>query len=118
MDEAAAYADNWSDRALLERVGQAVVVHPRPLLGWPATAAGTSSGPRRPPRSAAWTHLSLPRASSENVKPLLILAIIFPTRGLKVGLIFGEVRSTFLWIIRTQGEFEGLTSVHHAGGSD
>src|SRR5262249_4358048 len=28
MDAAAAYADNWSDRALLERVGQAVVVHP------------------------------------------------------------------------------------------
>lgn len=28
MDEAAAYADNWSDRALLERVGHAVVVHP------------------------------------------------------------------------------------------
>jgi HAD superfamily hydrolase (TIGR01490 family) len=28
MDSAAAYADNWSDRALLEKVGKAVVVHP------------------------------------------------------------------------------------------
>ena len=28
MDETAAYADNWSDRALLERVGRAVVVRP------------------------------------------------------------------------------------------
>lgn len=32
MDEAAAYADNWSDRALLERVGRAVVVHPNRKL--------------------------------------------------------------------------------------
>jgi len=32
MSEAAAYADNWSDRALLERVGRAVVVHPRSKL--------------------------------------------------------------------------------------
>ncbi|MBV8488025.1 MAG: HAD-IB family hydrolase [Planctomycetaceae bacterium] len=29
ISEAAGYADNWSDRALLERVGKAVVVHPR-----------------------------------------------------------------------------------------
>ncbi len=28
MSEAVAYADNWSDRALLERVGRGVVVHP------------------------------------------------------------------------------------------
>ncbi len=28
MDETAAYADNWSDRALLERVGRAIVVKP------------------------------------------------------------------------------------------
>lgn len=28
MDRAAAYADNWSDRSLLQRVGRAVVVHP------------------------------------------------------------------------------------------
>lgn len=32
MDAAAAYADNWSDRALLERVGRAVVVRPRGKL--------------------------------------------------------------------------------------
>jgi HAD superfamily hydrolase (TIGR01490 family) len=32
MDEAAAYADNWSDRALLDRVGRAVVVHPNRRL--------------------------------------------------------------------------------------
>jgi len=32
MSEAVAYADNWSDRALLERVGRAVVVHPRSKL--------------------------------------------------------------------------------------
>jgi phosphoserine phosphatase len=32
MDEAVAYADNWSDRALLERVGRAVVVRPRSRL--------------------------------------------------------------------------------------
>lgn len=32
MDEAVAYADNWSDRALLERVGRAVVVHPHRKL--------------------------------------------------------------------------------------
>ncbi len=32
MDESVAYADNWSDRALLERVGTAVVVHPNRRL--------------------------------------------------------------------------------------
>jgi HAD superfamily hydrolase (TIGR01490 family) len=32
MEDAVAYADNWSDRALLERVGRAVVVHPRGRL--------------------------------------------------------------------------------------
>jgi HAD superfamily hydrolase (TIGR01490 family) len=32
MEETVAYADNWSDRALLERAGQAVVVHPRGRL--------------------------------------------------------------------------------------
>ncbi len=32
MEDAAAYADNWSDRGLLERVGTAVVVHPRGRL--------------------------------------------------------------------------------------
>ena len=32
MDATAGYADNWSDRALLERVGRAVVVRPRGKL--------------------------------------------------------------------------------------
>jgi HAD superfamily hydrolase (TIGR01490 family) len=32
MDEAVAYADNWSDRALLQRVGKAVVVRPHRRL--------------------------------------------------------------------------------------
>ena len=32
MDDAVAYADNWSDRGLLERAGRAVVVHPRGRL--------------------------------------------------------------------------------------
>jgi len=32
MDETAAYADNWSDRALLGQVGRAVVVHPHRKL--------------------------------------------------------------------------------------
>ena len=32
MEDTVAYADNWSDRALLELVGRAVVVHPRGRL--------------------------------------------------------------------------------------
>jgi HAD superfamily hydrolase (TIGR01490 family) len=32
MEDTAAYADNWSDRSLLERAGRAVVVHPRGRL--------------------------------------------------------------------------------------
>jgi phosphoserine phosphatase len=32
MDDTVAYADNWSDRALLERAGTGVVVHPRGKL--------------------------------------------------------------------------------------
>ena len=49
MDEAAAYADNWSDRALLERVGRAVVVHPRRRLARLARQRGwTIIRPRRP----------------------------------------------------------------------
>jgi HAD superfamily hydrolase (TIGR01490 family) len=49
MDEAAAYADNWSDRALLQRVGRAVVVHPRGRLKRLAARRGwTVVRPRRP----------------------------------------------------------------------
>lgn len=49
MDEAAAYADNWSDRALLGRVGRAVVVHPHGKLRRLARRRGwTIVRPRRP----------------------------------------------------------------------
>lgn len=49
MDDSAAYADNWSDRALLERVGRAVVVRPRGRLSRLAEARGWSIvRPRRP----------------------------------------------------------------------
>jgi len=54
LDEAVGYADNWSDRALLERVGHAVVVHPKGRLlrlarerGWDIVR------PRRPVQSLA-----------------------------------------------------------------
>lgn len=53
MDEATAYADNWSDRALLERVGRAVVVHPHRKLRRLALHRGwTIVRPRRPRRRA------------------------------------------------------------------
>ena len=52
MDEAAAYADNWSDRALLGQVGRAVVVHPHRKLERLALARGwTIVRPRRPART-------------------------------------------------------------------
>src|SRR5262249_11181212 len=51
LEHAAAYADNWSDRALLERVGHAVVVHPRGRLLRLARARGWNIvRPRRPKR--------------------------------------------------------------------
>jgi len=40
MEDSVAYADNWSDRSLLERVGRAVVVHPRGRLLRLARARG------------------------------------------------------------------------------
>ena len=53
MEQAVAYADNWSDRALLQRAGRAVVVHPKGRLlrlarrrGWDVVRPG------RPARSA------------------------------------------------------------------
>jgi putative phosphoserine phosphatase/1-acylglycerol-3-phosphate O-acyltransferase len=53
MDEAVAYADNWSDRALLGHVGRAVVVHPHRKLERLALARGwTIVRPRRPSKSA------------------------------------------------------------------
>jgi HAD superfamily hydrolase (TIGR01490 family) len=49
MDESVAYADNWSDRALLERVGKAVVVHPHRRLKRLARERGWEIvRPRRP----------------------------------------------------------------------
>ena len=45
MDEAAAYADNWSDRALLERVGRAVVVRPHGKLRRLARRPGLAHRP-------------------------------------------------------------------------
>ncbi len=49
MDKAAAYADNWSDRSLLEHVGRAVVVHPRGRLLRLARSRGWDIvRPRRP----------------------------------------------------------------------
>ena len=53
MDAAVAYADNWSDRALLEQVGRAVVVHPHRKLKRLARRRGwTIVRPRRPRKSA------------------------------------------------------------------
>ncbi|MDR3633976.1 MAG: HAD-IB family hydrolase [Isosphaeraceae bacterium] len=49
MDEAVAYADNWSDRALLQRVGKAVVVRPHRRLRRLAHEKGWEIvRPRRP----------------------------------------------------------------------
>ena len=50
MDDAVAYADNWSDRALLGQVGRAVVVHPHRKLKRLAVRQGwTIVTPRTPP---------------------------------------------------------------------
>ncbi|MFO0910048.1 MAG: HAD-IB family hydrolase [Isosphaeraceae bacterium] len=52
MDATAAYADNWSDRSLLERVGRAVVVRPRGRLARLARERGWDIvWPRRPRRN-------------------------------------------------------------------
>jgi phosphoserine phosphatase len=48
MSEAVAYADNWSDRSLLERAGRAVVVHPGSRLSRLARERGWDVV--RPPR--------------------------------------------------------------------
>lgn len=53
MPEAVAYADNWSDRALLGRVGRAVVVHPGKRLARLARERGWDvARPGKPPISA------------------------------------------------------------------
>jgi HAD superfamily hydrolase (TIGR01490 family) len=49
METAVAYADNWSDRSLLQEVGRAVVVHPKGRLLRLARAKGWDIvRPRRP----------------------------------------------------------------------
>jgi HAD superfamily hydrolase (TIGR01490 family) len=49
MENAVAYADNWSDRSLLQEVGRAVVVHPKGRLLRLARARGWDIvRPRRP----------------------------------------------------------------------
>jgi HAD superfamily hydrolase (TIGR01490 family) len=53
MDDSAAYADNWSDRALLERVGRAVVVRPRGRLTRLALGRGWYIVRPRQPRFSA-----------------------------------------------------------------
>ena len=56
MDATAAYADNWSDRALLEQAGRAVVVRPHGKLarlaarnGWDVVYPVRPDAARRPP---------------------------------------------------------------------
>jgi HAD superfamily hydrolase (TIGR01490 family) len=62
VKEAVAYADNWSDRALLERVGRAVVVHPRGRLLRLARSRGWDIvRPRRPSRSKLRRGVALSR---------------------------------------------------------
>ena len=52
LADAAAYADNWSDRALLERVGHPVAVHPHRMLKKLALRRGwTIVNPRKPARA-------------------------------------------------------------------
>lgn len=52
LEASVAYADNWSDRALLECAGRAVVVHPHRKLKRLALRRGwTIARPRRPRRS-------------------------------------------------------------------
>jgi phosphoserine phosphatase len=51
MEDAVAYADNWSDRSLLQRAGRAVVVHPKGRLLRLARRRGWDIvWPRRPGR--------------------------------------------------------------------
>jgi HAD superfamily hydrolase (TIGR01490 family) len=65
MDDCVAYADNWSDRALLLRTGRAVVVHPRGRLlrlarkhGWSVVLPARL--PRRRPRETPPTPQDAP----------------------------------------------------------
>jgi HAD superfamily hydrolase (TIGR01490 family) len=65
LDRAVAYADNWSDRSLLEHVGRAVVVHPRGRLLRLARARGWDIvRPRRPERRKLNGNIALSRRRS------------------------------------------------------
>jgi len=55
LENSVAYADNWSDRSLLERVGRAVVVHPRGRLLRLARARGWFVVRPEPPQPAKST---------------------------------------------------------------
>jgi HAD superfamily hydrolase (TIGR01490 family) len=60
IGDAVAYADNWSDRALLESVGTAVVVHPRGRLLRLARARGWEIvRPQRPDAPRSFSRFSL-----------------------------------------------------------
>jgi len=52
MEDAVAYADNWSDRSLLEEAGRAVVVHPKGRLLRLARSRGWDIVRPRRPRGA------------------------------------------------------------------
>jgi HAD superfamily hydrolase (TIGR01490 family) len=66
MGTAVAYADNWSDRALLERVGRAVVVHPRGRLLRLARSKGWDIvRPQRPGRLNANGSIALSRRPAD-----------------------------------------------------
>lgn len=68
MDRAVAYADNWSDRSLLERVGRAVVVHPRGRLLRLARARGWDIvRPRRPALAKSNGRREIRRARSDDL---------------------------------------------------
>jgi HAD superfamily hydrolase (TIGR01490 family) len=67
MDGAAAYADNWSDRALLARVGHAVVVHPHRKLKKLAIERGWHiASPKRPRARAIEGKLGVPLGDVRN----------------------------------------------------
>lgn len=68
MDRAVAYADNWSDRLLLERVGQAVVVHPRGRLLRLARARGWDIvRPQRPALAKSSGRREIRRARTDDL---------------------------------------------------
>jgi HAD superfamily hydrolase (TIGR01490 family) len=68
IEKAVAYADNWSDRSLLERVGRAVVVHPKGRLLRLARARGWDIvRPRRPAYPKSSVQKGMRRAKSDEL---------------------------------------------------